>query len=88
MLRSVLLPLPSLDGSTFRIFRVPGASANGVLSGLPSVSNNLSKRSDIALAPHSAASSALSTLTSLGPLSFLRVNFPLALFVHKLRTES
>ena len=89
ILRSVFVPLPSLDDSSFRIFRVSGESITKFSRALPESSEDrASKSAQTALAPHSLAISALSTVSNVGLLSFLRVDFPLAFIAHKQQSQS
>ncbi len=88
-LRSVILPLPSLDANSFRVFRVSSESAIKSFASLTgSAADRSLKNTEIALAPHSLAVSALSTVSNIGPLSFLRLDFPLSFLLYKQRTQS
>lgn len=89
VLRSLFLPLPSLDSMSFRVFRIPGESVAKLLSSLPSsVDDKSTKDTEIALSPHSLAVESLSTVSNIGLFSFLRVDFPLSFIIHKQRTQS
>ena len=88
-IRSIFLPLPNLKGYTFRVFRIPGNSMSKLLNDLPSsTQDEMTKTTEIAFASSNAAAFSLSIVTNLGLLSFLRVDFPLALFIHKQRNQS